>query len=103
MKSFPHMVAVSLGRTIVIAFTQNNYNSDVRGKAFIKALPQIEDAIAKHRKRSRNFIGIVGMQGTFRVAEEKPFPHRATCDPRDWESYERVCAEEGILALAPKH
>jgi hypothetical protein len=102
-KSFPHMAAIALGNTMVIAFTHNNYNSDVRGRAFIKALPQIEDAIATHRRRHRNFIGIVGMQGTFRVAQEKPLPHRATCDLRDWESYARVCAEEGVLALAPEH
>ena len=100
-KSFPHMAAVALGKTIIIAFTQNNYNSDVRGRAFLKALPQIEDAIAEHRKKHRNFIGVVGMQGTFRVAQEKPLPHRATCDVRDWESYKRVCAEEGVLAFTP--
>ena len=38
-------------------------------------------------------------QGLFRVVEEKPLPYRVTCDPRDWESYKRVCAEEGVLAF----
>jgi len=103
LKSFPHMAAIALGKTTVIAFTHNSYNSDVRGRAFIKAIEVIEQAIADHRKKRRNFIGVVGMQGTFRVVSEKPLPHRATCDPRDWESYERVCIAEGVLAFAPKH
>lgn len=101
-KSFPHMAAVALGRTTVIAFTNNNYNSDVRGRAFIKAIGEIEAAIAAHRKAGRNFIGVVGMQGTFRIVEEKPLPHRATCDQRDWESYKRVCQAEGVLAFVPE-
>lgn len=101
-KSFPHMVAIALGKTTVIAFTHNSYNSDVRGRAFLKALADIEDAIAWHRQRRKNFIGIVGMQGTFRVVEEKPLPYRATCDLRDWESYERVCTAEGVLAFLPE-
>lgn len=62
MKSFPHMAAVSLGNTVIIAFTKNNYNSDVRGCAFIKALQEIEDAISAHRKKKRNFIGVVGIR-----------------------------------------
>lgn len=37
MKSFPHMAAISLGKTTVIAFTSNTYNSEVRGRAFINA------------------------------------------------------------------
>jgi hypothetical protein len=102
-KSFPHMAAIALGRTTVIAFTHNSYNSDVRARAFIKALPEIENAIASHRKRRAYFLGVVGMQGTFRVAQERPLPHRATCDLRDWESYERVCKTEGVLPLAPDH
>lgn len=96
-KSFPHMAAIALGRTTVIAFTNNNYNSDVRARAFLKALPEIEDAIYTHRKSY--FIGVVGMQGTFRMVREKPLPQRKLCDPRDWDSYERVCAAEGRLAL----
>lgn len=102
-KSFPHMAAIALGKTMVLAFTNNSYNSGVRGRAFLKALHDIEDAIASHRQRRRNFIGVIGMQGTFRIVEEKPMPHRVTCDPRDWESYERVCAAEGVLAFAPDH
>jgi hypothetical protein len=102
-RSFPHMAAIALGKTTVIAFTNNNYNSDIRGRAFIKALPQIEKAIRAHRRRKAYFVGIVGMQGSFRVAQEKPLPHRILCDPRDWASFERVCAAEGVLALAPQH
>lgn len=103
-RSFPHMAAIALADTTVIAFTHNSYNSDVRGAAFLKALSRIEDAISLRRRRKRrSFIGVVGMHGTFRVAEDKPLPHRKLCDPRDWESYERVCAHEGVLALAPKH
>jgi len=26
-------------------------------------------------------------------------PHRAQCDPRNWESFERVCAVEAVLAF----
>jgi hypothetical protein len=102
-RSFPHMAAIALGRTTVIAFTHNNYNSDVRGSAFIKALPDIEAAIREHRQRKTYFAGIVGMQGKFRVLQEKPLPHRAQCDPRDWASFERVCIAEGVLPLAPRH
>jgi len=102
-RSFPHMAAIALARTTVIAFTNNNYNSNVRGTAFIKALAEIEGAIKAHRGLKTNFIGIVGMQGTFRILQEKPLPHRAQCDPRDWASFERVCAAEGVLPLAPKH
>lgn len=101
-KSFPHMAAVALGKTIVIAFTNNSYHSDVRSSAFIKARQQIEDEIAKHNRRRKNFIGVVGMQGTFSVKEEKPLPHRVICDPRDWESYKVVCKAEGVLAFAPE-
>lgn len=103
LRAFPHMAAIFLARTTVIAFTHNNYNADVRGKAFVKALPEIESAIRAHRKRKANFIALVGMQGTFRVLQEKPLPHRALCDARDWASFERVCAVEGVLALAPDH
>lgn len=100
-KSFPHMAAVALGHTTVIAFSQNNYKSDVRGAAFIKALPEIEKTLRKYGRK--NFIGVVGMNGTFRVCDESPLPQRKQCDLRDWESYEHVCRDAGVLALAPKH
>jgi transposase-like protein len=43
------------------------------------------------------------MTGIFRVKAECPLPERKRCDDRDWESYERICLEEGVLALAPAH
>jgi predicted nuclease of predicted toxin-antitoxin system len=46
-KSFPHMAAIALGKTSVIAFSNNNYKSNVRGNAFLKALPQIEPLLSK--------------------------------------------------------
>ena len=101
-KSFPHMAAVALGKTTVIAFTQNNYKGEGRGRAFIKAKPLIENALRKHRKRKRYFIGMVGMNGTFRVCDESPLPTRKTCDIKDWDSYEQVCRNEGVLPLRPK-
>ena len=97
--SFPHMAAIALARTNVIAFSNNNYKSEVRGRAFIKARKQIEKALWEHRKK-RYFIGIVGMTGTFRIKVECPLPERKTCDAKDWESYERVCQQEGGLALS---
>lgn len=100
-KSFPHMAAIALGRTSVIAFSNNNYKGEVRGTAFLKARQSIEQALAKHK--GRYFIGVVGMNGTFRICAESPMPERKTCDLRDWESYENVCKREGVLALAPKH
>lgn len=103
MRSFPHMAAISLAKTTVLAFSNNNYKSDVRGNAFIRARPRIEKVLSVHRRRHKNFIGVIGMQGTFTVKKEAPLPERKTCDPRDWESYERVCKYEGVLALAPRH
>lgn len=100
MKSFPHMAAVALGKTSVIAFTNNNFKSEVRGSAFLKARRIIEDALRKHK--GRYFIGIVGSTGTFRIRAESPLPERKTCDLPDWNSYERVCKQEGVLAFAPK-
>ena len=101
MKSFPHMAAIALAKTRVIAFANNKAKGEVRGAAFIKARKAIEKALAKH-KRSY-FIGVVGLPSTFRVCAESPLPSRKTCHPSDWESYERVCKKAGVLALAPKH
>jgi len=102
-KSFPHMAAVLLGDTIVITFTHNSYNAPRRAAAFLSVLGDIEKAIRKHRRKKRSsFIGIVGLSGTFRIVEEKPLPHRKLCDPRDWESYKRVCEEEGVFAYTPQ-
>jgi hypothetical protein len=101
MKSFPHMAAIALARTTVLAFSHNNYKSDVRGRAFLKALPKIEKEIVEHQKDPgrKYFVAVVGMAGTLTVRAESPLPHRKTCDAKDWESYERVCQAEGILAF----
>ena len=105
MKSFPHMAAIALAKTTVLAFSNNNYKSVVRGNAFLKALSKIEAEIDKHRRNSQKayFIAVVGMTGTLTIRAESPLPHRKTCDAKDWESYERVCKSEGVLALAPPH
>jgi hypothetical protein len=105
MKSFPHMAAVALARTTVLAFSNNNYKSQVRGSAFLKALGKIEKEIKRHRshRQRKYFVAVIGMMGTFTIKAESPLPQRRTCDPKDWESYERVCQVEGVLALAPPH
>ena len=100
MKFFPHMAAIELGRTKVIAFTHNNFNSDVRGKAFIKARRRILAAASRYKDKS--FIAVVGMEGTFRIVDDSPRPNRKQCDGRDWDSYERVCSAEGRLFLIHK-
>jgi hypothetical protein len=43
------------------------------------------------------------MTGTIHIRAESPLPSRKTCDPRDWESYARVCNAAGVLVLAPEH
>ena len=101
MKSFPHMAAIALAQTSVIAFTNNNYKSAVRGEAFIKARASIERALMKHK--GKYFIGLVGMNGTFTIRAESPLPSRRLCEQSDWESYERVCRRAGVLSLAPRH
>lgn len=101
MKSFPHMAAIALAKTRVIAFANNKAKGDAKGAAFIKARASIERALAKHRRSY--FIGVVGIPGTFRICAESPLPSRKTCHPSDWISYERVCNNAGVLPLAPKH
>jgi len=105
MKSFPHMAAIAIARTTVLTFSNNNYKSDVRGNAFLKALPEITSELAKHKRRRKNryFIAVVGMNGTLTVKADAPLPYRKTCNTLDWESYERVCRMEGVLTLAPEH
>jgi hypothetical protein len=34
------------------------------------------------------------MQGTFRIKEDSPLPHRKRCDPLDWDTHERECLNE---------
>lgn len=101
MKSFTHMAAIAVAQTTVLAFSNNNYKSEVRGDALLKALPRINVELSKRKRRRKNnyFIGIIGMNGTFAIKAEAPLPHRKRCDLLDWESYERVCAMEGILAF----
>ena len=105
VKSFPHMAAIALAHTTVLAFSNNNYKSEVRGNAFLKALPRITGELSKHKKRRKNryFIAVVGMHGSLTIKADAPLPHRKTCATMDWESYERVCAAEGVLLLTPKH
>lgn len=91
------MAAIALGKTTVITFSQNNHKSEVRGRAIIKARGAIEDSIREHA--GKYFIGVVGMNGSFRVCEESPLPTRKSCDQRDWDSYDQVCREERVLAL----
>jgi hypothetical protein len=101
MKSFPHMAAVALAKTRVIAFANNNRTSAVKGSAFIKARTAIEAALRRHQ--GSYFIGVIGIPGTFRICAESPLPSRKTCRQEDWESYERVCKSAGVLTLTPKH
>ena len=49
--------------------------------------------------RGGYFVGVVGNKGTFRISAASPRPSRKLCDARDWESYEKVCKEAGVLAL----
>lgn len=99
MKSFPHMAAISLGNTTVLAFTSNNYNSEIRGKAFIKAQGKIFRAL--RQSNGAGFIGSVGMDGSFSIVAKSPTPTKKYCDERDWKSYERVCASEGVKYEKP--
>jgi len=99
MKSFPHMAAISLGNTTVIAFTSNNYNSHVRGRAFIKAKSKVYRAIL--RSGGVGFIASLGMEGTFSIVNASPTPSKKYCDERDWKSYERVCFSEGLAYKTP--
>jgi hypothetical protein len=100
-KSFPHMAAIALAKTQVIAFANNKGTGQQKGNALLKARADIEDAVRKHKGRS--FIGVVSLKGSFRVCDESPLPSRKTCEPADWESFERVCRTAGVLSLTPKH
>ncbi|MGO4214002.1 hypothetical protein AB4Y89_11385 [Terriglobus sp. 2YAB30_2] len=95
------MAAITIAQTSVVAFTNNHYKSNVRGAAFIKALPTIERTLGNHKRK--NIIAVVGTNGAFRLCEESPLPSRKSCDARDWDSFERVCKEAGRLFLTPKH
>lgn len=99
MKSFPHMAAIALGKTMVFAFSHNNYNSKVRSEAFITARPAIDRIIRGNRGKS--LIATVGMTGTVSINNLNPRPTRKSCDPADWQSYVDVCRAEGIRAEMP--
>ena len=99
MKSFPHMVAIALGRTTVFAFSNNNYNSKIRADAFIAASSAIERAIVAHR--GQPFIATIGMHGTVEVNVVNPRPTRKACHLADWGSYLRVCKVERIRPEMP--
>jgi predicted nuclease of predicted toxin-antitoxin system len=99
MKSFPHMVAITLGRTTVLAFSNNNFNSKVRSEAFLSASSSIHNALAAHR--GVPFIATIGMRGTIEINAVNPRPTRAACERADWESYLRVCRIEGIRPQLP--
>jgi len=97
-KLFTHLAAIRLGATAVFSFTGTTYNSDVRGAAFIKARAKI---LRMLRKQQRPFIVTVLMDGQLHLDAAKPSPSRKKVDPKDWESYERVCKAEGIDPEAP--
>jgi hypothetical protein len=99
MKSFPHMVAITLGRTSVFSFSNNNYNSRVRSDAFIAASATIERMIASHR--GQPFIATIGMTGTVELNVINPRPTRKACELADWDSYVRVCKIERIRPEMP--
>lgn len=101
MKLFPHMAAVRLGRTTILAFTGRTYNSVIRGAAFIKCHGLIQKTIKQMNGRA--FIAVIGAEGSFRVLEKDPVPTKKQCDAKDWESYEKVCHQAGILPLRPNH
>ncbi len=93
MRSFPHMAAIALGRTTVIAFTAKNYNSMIRGRAMISARARIVRAL---RNNEAPFIGSVSADGAFNILETKPKPLRLQCNQLDWDSYRRALEAEGV-------
>jgi hypothetical protein len=94
-KFFPHMAAIALGKTTVLFFSNNKWHSQVRGDAFLKAHKSV---IRTLNKQTENFIGCIRTDGTFKVVDKKPRPSRKLCDPKDWDSYRRVCQMEGVVA-----
>jgi hypothetical protein len=99
MKSFPHMAAIALGRTTVLAFSNNNFNAQVRGTAFIAATRAI--ATCMSQAAGNPFIATIGTKGDVTVNDRNPRPTRKACDRADWESYVRVCKVEGIAIDQP--
>jgi hypothetical protein len=90
---FTHQAAVVLGNTAIFSFTGSTYNSDVRGSAFIKAKSRIFRML---RKQPRPFIATILLDGSVHLDTDNPAPNRKKVEPKDWESYERVCRAEGI-------
>jgi hypothetical protein len=94
MKSFPHMAAISLGKTTVLSFSNNNFNAQARATAFIAASKAIATRMAE--ANGNPFIATIGIKGEVTVNDRNPRPTRKACDQADWESYVRVCKVEGI-------
>ena len=90
---FTHQAAIVLGRTAVFSFTGTTFNSAARGEAFTKAKAKIFRIL---RKQPLPFIATVLLSGDVHLASADPRPNRRKVDPRDWESYERVCKAERI-------
>jgi hypothetical protein len=92
-KSFPHMAAISLGKTTVLYFSKGHWRSGVRGQALLTAKSQIFHAL---KKQESHFLACIGLTGTFTIVTDRPRPSRKICDPQDWDSYKRVCDSEGV-------
>jgi hypothetical protein len=92
-KLFTHLAAIALGQTAVFSFTGATFNSDARGEAFKKAKARILRTL---RKQPHPFIATILLSGEIHMNSTNPRPSRKKVDSRDWESYEKVCAMEGI-------
>lgn len=92
-KLFTHQAAITFGATAVFAFTGTTYNTDIRAAAFLKAWPKLLRIL---KRQPRPFIATILRDGNINLDAADPRPSRKHIDPRDWESYERVCRAEGI-------
>lgn len=96
---FTHQAAINLGSTAVLSFTGSTYNSAKRGEAFLRGKAGIFRML---KKQTRPFIATIWLRGEVHLDSAHPSPNRKRVDPRDWESYERVCKEEGIEPERPE-
>jgi hypothetical protein len=90
---FPHQAGIALGSTAVFSFTGKAFDSGTRGNAFIKGRAKI---LRMLKNQPRPFIATIRSNGEIHLDTANPTPSRRKIDPRDWESYERVCKAEGI-------
>lgn len=90
---FPHQAGISLGATAVFSFTGKAFDSETRGNAFIKGKAKILRTL---KNQPRPFIATIRSNGEVHLDTANPAPSRRKIDPRDWESYTRVCEAEGI-------